>query len=412
MTFIVQAIRSYFSDKVNLSSVDISRAVVLAFTVSIFAPFYFSLVVICLIALMTMIHYRIREKAFSAPYTRLIFSFIAVSFFVAAICNNYRGMAYSIMIYAVFTCGLYLRSVMTRQLFHQAMDTACVGSVWCALIAIGQKFAALSTAPDYRPVSVFSNANYYGMIIEFIVLIALYRIFTNPDKAAFYAVVLSLNFIGLYLTASYSSLFATLCSVLVIVLYKKNHKLTACFFGGVLSLAAVSLVFPTFLPRGPEALERTISQRLSIWDASFKGIQQSPLFGHGAMAYQMICDQFGGYHTYHCHNLILDILLNFGIFGLVVLTIYFSVNLRLLTLRFRNNVGGDMNILLMAAFTAVLVHGLTDVTIFWIQTAALFFLMVSSIGIGSAYLEEDIALPKLFTEYYDDHSAQVAYLRD
>ena len=71
----------------------------------------------------------------------------------------------------------------------------------------------------------------------------------------------------------------------------------------------------------------------------------------------------------------LDVLLNFGIVGFTVICIYSFMQIRLLMLRFRNNICGEMNILLMAALTAVLVHGLTDVTIFWIQTAALFLLI-------------------------------------
>lgn len=66
-----------------------------------------------------------------------------------------------------------------------------------------------------------------------------------------------------------------------------------------------------------------------------------------------------------------------------------------------------MNILSVAALTAVLVHGFTDVTIVWIQTAALFFLMTSSMGIGSAYLEQKIALPNLIPELEDRTAAYI-----
>ncbi|HBG56072.1 MAG TPA: O-antigen ligase, partial [Ruminococcaceae bacterium] len=43
------------------------------------------------------------------------------------------------------------------------------------------------------------------MVLEFVIIIALYRAFTNPEHLAFYGAVLGLNFIGLYLTGSYSS---------------------------------------------------------------------------------------------------------------------------------------------------------------------------------------------------------------
>ncbi|HBG56073.1 MAG TPA: hypothetical protein DDW99_07385, partial [Ruminococcaceae bacterium] len=168
---------------------------------------------------------------------------------------------------------------------------------------------------------------------------------------------------------------------------------------------------PSFAPRGAGSLETTFAQRVSIWETSLRGIEEHPLFGMGASAYQMIYEQFGGYKTYHCHNLLLDILLNFGVVGLAVLCIYGIALVRLLILRFRNNVCTDMNVLAAAAMAAVLVHGMTDVTILWAQTAALFFLILSSFGIGSAFLEENIMLPNPLAEYADDRAGAV-YLRN
>lgn len=414
MVVIVQSLRScisVFTAKKELSQADIDRAAVFLFTVSIFLPFYFSLVTVSCIAFMTIVKCRIRTKAFSVPYTKLIFTFLVGSFFVAAMYNNYKGMAYSILIYAIVTCGLYFRSVMTRRLFHVAMDTACAASLWCAVTAVVQKAVMFSSAPNYRPVSVFTNANYYGMMIEFVVLIALYRIFTNPKRTLFYTAVIGVNFIGLYLTASVSSCAAMLCAVLFFLLYKRKSKVSAVFFAILAACAVVFALFPALLPRSSEAIETTVSQRLSIWGASWRAFEKTPIFGRGATSYQMIWEQYGGYETYHCHNLALDTLLNFGIVGMAAVCIYIGSYIRLLVLRFRNHVCRDMDMLVAAALAAVLVHGLTDVTIVWIQTAALFFLIVSCVGIGSTSLEEKIRLPQL-APVLKERSAQAVYLKD
>ena len=381
-------------------------------TLSIFAPFYFSVAAVCVVALVTMINYRVRVRAFRAPYTKLIFAFLIVWFFVAATYNNYLGMAYTILIYAIFTAGLYLRSVMTRALFHEALDAACVGSLWCAAIAVLQKFATLAYAPTYRPVSVFTNANYYGMMIEFMVIVALYRVFTNPARTSFYAAVIGANFVGLYLTASCSSLVAMLCAVLVMLLYKNNRKLTAAFFLAVAGGVAVALLFPAILPRSSDAIETTVSQRMSIWVTALRGIRQHPLLGRGAMAYQIVCERLGGYKTYHSHNLVLDMVLNFGVVGSSAVCIYIFLQMRLLAARLRRNICSWMNVLVFAALTAVFVHGITDVTILWIQTALLFFLLTSSLGVGSADSEE-ISLAGLLPVYGGEgRPAQVAYLKN
>ena len=119
------------------------------------------------------------------------------------------------------------------------------------------------------------------------------------------------------------------------------------------------------------------------------GILEHPLLGQGRLPYQTIAPQLGGYLTYHCHNLLLDTLLNFGFVGLGVFLVFGLQQARLLWLRFRNRIGCLSNVL-MAAMAAVLVHGVTDVTVFW--SASLLLLMVlSSLSVGAEFLERELS---------------------
>lgn len=408
--------RSIFSklfSKQEMTQSEINYAIVLLFTISIFLPYFFSIAAVACIAFMTMVRYHVRTKALDAPYTKLIFVFLIGSFFVAAIYNNYRGMMDSLLIYAVVTSGLYFRSIMTRDLFDFSMDSACAASVGCAIVAIIQKILAYTIfkTPSYRPTSDFVNANFYGMMIEFVILIAVYRIFTNPRKISFYGAVIGFNFVGLYLTASCSSFVAMVCAVSVILIYKKDKKIARKFFGVIAVCFALFFVFPALMPRSADALETTLAQRLSIWSTSWKAFRQTPVFGRGAMAYQIVWQQFDGYKTYHCHNLVLDTLLNFGVVGLLAVGGYIWAQLHLTVLKFRYHICRDMDVLAFAALTAVLVHGFTDVTILWIQTGSLFFLMVSSIGIDSAYLSERMR-PRLYFKGTRKSPAQAMYLKN
>ncbi len=398
--------------KTKLPVRDFDSLLVLLLTVSIFTPFYFSVAVTCGIAVMTMMNCKKRTKAFSSPYSKYLLGFLIIPFFVSATYNNYWGMLYAIVILAAATCAFYVRSVMTRQLFDQVMDVSCIASIWCALIAVFQKITAYGAAPRYRPVSAFHNANCYGMMIEFIIIIAIYRIFTKAKNKNFYLGVIGINLVGLYLSASLSAFVATACAIMTVLLYKKRYRLA----GGLVLLAvaflSVSLIFPSIFPRGLEAIDSTCGQRISIWTTAIKGIVRHPFLGTGALSYQMICEQLGGYQTYHCHNLLLDTLLNFGFIGFGAIGFYVAMQLKLLALRFKSNLGRDMNILVLAAVVAVFVHGLTDVTIFWIQTGMLFLLMFSSTGIGSEYLEHKLRLPSLIPDYAEDVKAQPAYLKN
>lgn len=387
----VRSIRAEILLRMIQSNIDTDHFLVLLVAVSIFAPFYVSVAAVICIAFWVIVHNKIREKAFSTPYTRLIFIFLVVSFFIAAIYNNFLGMCYSMLIYALVVCGLYFRSIMTRELFDLTMDAACVGSIWSFVVAAIQKISMYSIQPDFRPASVFCNTNYYGMMIEFVVLIALYRAFSNPKRAGLYYTVIVLNLEGLALTASYSSSMALFCAAIVMLLAHKKIRPVAIILATVFVAVVVYAAFPSLLPRGSDALDLTVSLRFNIWHAALRGIQESPFFGRGAMAYPLIAKEFNSFQTIHCHNLLLDILLNFGIFGLAVIVFYLGVQIRLMVLRFRSHIENPMNILLLSVFVAVFVHGLTDVTILWIQTAALFFLIYSCSGIGSEQFEQKLS---------------------
>ena len=366
----------------------------MALVLSLFFPFYVSVVTVGAVAVMTMVNYRMRTRALESPYGKLLMGVLIAPFFVSAIYNNYMGMLYSMLVLAAVVCAFYLRSVMTGALFNRMMDAACVASVFCAAIAFVQKAASFAVSPDYRPVSMFSNANYYGMMIEFLVIIALYRIFTNSKERIFYGVVIAINLIGLYLCASMSACMGLLCAVLVLFYLKKYYKWMAAFLTFAGLAAIFSLLFPILFPR-VEAIDSTFGQRLSIWSAAIQGIQSHLLFGMGPTSYQLIYRVFDGYQTYHCHNLLLDALLNYGLLGAGGIGIYLFIQCKVLWLRFRNHICTDMNILLAAAFTAVVVHGVTDVTVYWFQTGMLFLILFSSTGICADYVESKLRLPRL-----------------
>lgn len=409
---LITSVMDFISEKTKPLAENADAAVAVGLVISIFLPFYFSVAAVCLIAIMTMMNYNARVKALSAPYTKFLLGFLVVPFFISATFSNYWGMIYEMVLIAAVICGFYVRSIMTQSLFNQMLDAASIASIWCVGIAVYQKASVYATAPTYRPISVFHNANTYGMIIEFVVIIALYRIFTNPRMKLFYMAVIGLNLIGLYLSASVSAFAATGCAIMTMLIIKKQYKVAGgLVLAGVLFLTAGVLI-PGIFPRGILAIDTTCSQRLSIWTTAIKGIFRNPLFGTGALSYQMIYSDYGGYKTYHCHNLLLDTLLNYGFAGLCAIGVYAIAQLKLLSLRFKNNICNDMNILVAAALVAIVVHGMTDVTIFWIQTGMLFLLMYASTGIGSEELEKNIRIPSILPEYSEDLAAQPLYVKN
>ena len=104
----------------------------------------------------------------------------------------------------------------------------------------------------------------------------------------------------------------------------------------------------------------------------------------------MAAVRYGGYLTYHSHNLLIDTVLNFGLAGLAVFGFYAWQQARLLRLRFCNRIGRASNVLMVSALCAVLVHGVTDVTVFWPQTGMFLLLLLSPLSVGAEFLEREI----------------------
>ena len=218
------------------------------------------------------------------------------------------------------------------------LDWACCCSVGCALLAVGQKLVYWPVMPEYRPVSTFTNANYYGAVVEIMLLVCFFRFQTNRQSRGWYLVAAAANLCGLYLTGSMSSAIAACAGIFVYLLLQRRRSLVIWFC--ILAAAAAVLItyFPALFPR-VENVGTAWDQRFSIWMTALHGILEHPLLGQGASAYEMIAPQLGGYLTYHCHNLLLDTLLNFGFVGLGVFLVFGLQQARLLWLRFRNRIG-------------------------------------------------------------------------
>lgn len=173
----------------------------------LFLPFYLAIAVEGVLGLFVLFHGERSRQAFQDFRIRIIMGFCPAVGFIAVLYGNYFGALVALLLFLIFALVFYLRSGMTRQLFHRLLDLACFGSLICFVVAVIQKAVHFSSNPGYRPVSTFLNANYYGMILEFIVLIALYRLSQKTGRRKFYAAVILVNLLGLYLTASMSSFF-------------------------------------------------------------------------------------------------------------------------------------------------------------------------------------------------------------
>jgi O-antigen ligase len=169
-------------------------------------------------------------------------------------------------------------------------------------------------------------------------------------------------------------------AVLLIIL--KKHRLLAIWF-----LAAAFACFIIFdlnvdiIPRLSD-VEVTIRIRLKIWDVAIKNIKKAPFFGHGFMSYLFLKQSYYQKKIIpHSHSLYLEILQNFGIVGTAILIRYsYQYYKSVIKLCFKAN-EKLITSLILSVTLAALAHGITDITLMWIQTLPLFLIILSGYGV-------------------------------
>lgn len=100
------------------------------------------------------------------------------------------------------------------------------------------------------------------------------------------------------------------------------------------------------------------------------------------MAYQNA--QFVSYPANHAHNILLDVLINFGIVGIIIVSpIFLSICRIVYNIKHKN-----LFRLVLALTSIVVLHGMLDVTILWHQCAFIYLSVILAVGkIGSFKLK-------------------------
>jgi O-antigen ligase len=169
--------------------------------------------------------------------------------------------------------------------------------------------------------------------------------------------------------------------VAVLLVILKRHRLLALWLfvaaiGGFLILCLEVSIIPRLYD-----VEVTLRLRRQIWELAIDQIKTDPLFGHGFYSFIYLFDC--SYHNQvipHSHNIYLDLLLNFGLFGTglfiwCIAKFYRSV----IRICFKEK-NAMITSLILAVTASALIHGATDITLLWVQTLPLFLLILSGLG--------------------------------
>ena len=334
-----------------------------------------------------LIKKRARKAIFAVKYGYVGFAFCALTALVALICKNYIGALCSLGAFLIFVTGIYSHTVITKSVYETMLKICCAGGVVATAVAITERLIQIGVKGYYCKAGFF-NSNYLASTLCAIVIICAYKVITRQGNIFYYYGIAAFCAIGMYLTGSMFIWVELLIGVSVLLSLNRKHNILSIFL--ILAAFACAIVYlvPDILPRFSQS-GQTVYNRILIWEFSLDSLKDSFFFGHGFLSYMhLIKGVPGAYFTTHAHNIILEPLLSFGIIGSVILISFFGMYFRRLLICKSFLRHSHISALILAMTAAVLVHGLIDMTMLWIQTGLLYALVMSGVGAEEKLLAE------------------------
>ena len=377
---------NYINKILEKYELNLDELLILIVSFTVFLPFYFLVFSFNALFFYLLVSEKIIPVLKQTPYVKNVLAFTGLIFFVSILKQNLYGIGVSIIIFEFAMFFMYYRSVINRKLFSRIINLYMIVSIFCFILTIlsvlYSKFSMdlkmyefIEYMALHRPVSSFFNTNYYATICEFIIIIAMYYFLSNKNKnnRLYFLCVSTLAFIVLFLTENRTALPTILIATLVLSLTKNNKKVFA-FLGIFTVVIVILMIFSNRIFPRYEFIGNSLGTRKEIWDNAIKLFKQTFLFGSGPMAYQNAT--WVTHPANHAHNIALDVLINFGIVGILVISpLFVGIVKQVYSIRKRN-----LFRLIIALTVVVVLHGMLDVTILWHQTAYIYFSVLLAVG--------------------------------
>lgn len=196
----------------------------------------------------------------------------------------------------------------------------------------------------------YFNPNYYATFLMFLIIFLLYN-FKNKKDFIFLAIFL----VSLFQTGSRTSIISTIIGIFLVIYFKYNKIL-----GSFLILSSIFYIFGIKYLSFPfirsDSIDKYFKLRLWIWELSKRAIKAN-VFGYGPLYFF----KYTNYIYPHSHNVFLETIVSYGIFAYLFIFYYIKKYIKT-----------NFQIILLII---LLINGLADYTIFWVQNATLFLLL-------------------------------------
>lgn len=369
--------------------VDIQSLLLTLLLISLFFPFYITLIVFCLVMIILAATGLLSVKQWPKHRTaKSIILFTVYALGISLIFHNWVGVLIAIGMIILLFFGFYYARAARVDYLEEIMNVSLIASIILMFFAMMEHYGiiaewdytflskAMNKVHPSRVEATFFNPNYFAMILEFFSIFGLYQFIKAKrwlQKLTYLALTLC-NLYSLALTGCRTSYLVIIVAYYIfffMIGYKKQAILSLI----VLTTLAIVAFGMGYLPRFNE-LTFAFSDRGEIWETACRALKDNFLFGQGPLTYMHVYSHYSTHYTQHAHNIFLDILLSYGLVGTSLLAYPFYQLLKLFK-RMSAYPALRLPLALMVSLVSVIfTHGLTDVTIFWIQTAGIFLAVI------------------------------------
>ena len=342
-------------------------------------PFYINVPVFIISIIFLFWHkrYQLKHVIKDAPY---MFMFIMYCLAVALWRQNFIGAAVVpafLMYYGYFYFyGHWIQATTYLKIIHFHVIASGFLGVSAILIYMhyalthgyGLLYIFKYNNLQTRAEATFFNANYYGLYCLVVVVMLLYLIMKVKVRKMriLYYLLLLINIIAIILTAS-RWMWPSVLFVVGVFFLMLNLSWIKYIGGLLLLVIGVLFAKPNLLPR-VESLAYAFEDRWSLWSTGWSLFMWRPWFGTGPMTYMSYYYLFSDNGNMHAHNILVDILANYGVVGALLLCLVIYKGVKPYFSLIHNHQCRLEIVFLIAVALAILFHGIMDVAVFWVQT--------------------------------------------
>ncbi len=379
----------------NIRKLSFEEKLVFITAVSIMLPFYIGAAALIFNFIYILKSKKLDSLIVGSKENRWLMGFILYSIVVCFFYKNGLGVLATLGMLIFFIYFIYNTRYLKEELVEKILTALIfLSALWFlnTILRASYIFFLSNEGMDgflrfismNRADSVFFNPNYYGMVGDFMFLIGLDRYMKEKgSQKLIYGMYLLIAAIAVFLSGSRGAQIALIFGALYLSVHKRDFETTKILAFAILIALGLVIITGNMAYTRIATITQDMGLRKSIWGSAIRFINKNMLIGAGPLGMHAVYDLIKSREVIHSHNLVLDFLVNFGFIGLLMIyPLFQGIYYRLST--FKNS---KLYGLIVAMTIVILVHGMVDVTIFWHQTAFIYFMLVFSVVGSSEELE-------------------------